>query len=408
MAISSADTVAAPVAPDERKAARSTLATTGTAHALHDGFSDAVYLFLPVWQAELGLTLAQTGIMKAAYSLGMSSLQVPASVVAEKFGERTVLGLGTMLLGLGYLLAGWAGGFVALAGAMMLTGIGSSVQHPLSSTLISRSATGARLRVALSTYNFLGDIGKVLVPSLAAFMIVYIGWRGTISILGAIGIGIGVGIIVMLRPGRITPIAKDPAKDQGAATSDWRKFGTLATISLLDSAGRAGALTLLPFVLTTAGAELSTIGIALSLTFAGGAAGKFVCGLLAIRFGIVGTVVVTEIMTAICIVALPFLPLVVILPLLPLLGVALNGTSSVLYGSVPETVAKDRIARAFGIFYTFSMTGGAVAPFLFGFLSDQLTLGWALRILAIAILLIVRTAPLTLTLRLRHARGQSQ
>ncbi len=142
MAISSAETVDTASAQDERKIARSTLVTTGTAHALHDGFSDAVYLFLPVWQAELGLTLAQTGIMKAAYSLGMSSLQVPASLVAEKFGERAVLGLGTILLGLGYVLAGWAGGFVALAGAMMLTGIGSSVQHPLSSTLISRAASG--------------------------------------------------------------------------------------------------------------------------------------------------------------------------------------------------------------------------------------------------------------------------
>ncbi len=205
----------------------------------------------------------------------------------------------------------------------------------------------------------------------------------------------------MLRPGRLTPVAKPEAKDQGAATSDWRKFGTLAIISMLDSAGRAATLTLLPFVLTAAGADLSTIGIALSLTFAGGAAGKFICGLLAIRFGIVGTVVVTEIATAVAIVTLPFLPLMAALPLLPVLGVALNGTSSVLYGSVPETVAKDRIARAFGIFYTFSMTGGAVAPFLFGFLSDQLTLDWALRILAAAVLLIV---PLTLTLRLRHSR----
>lgn len=399
MAISSAETVDASAAQDERKAARSTLATTGTAHALHDGFSDAVYLFLPVWQAQLGLTLAQTGILKAAYSLGMSSLQVPASLLAEKIGERTVLGLGTMLLGLGYVLAGWAGGFVALAGAMLLTGIGSSVQHPLSSTLISRATTGARLRVALSTYNFLGDVGKVLVPSLAAFMIVYLGWRGTIGLLGAIGIAIGVGIMVALKPGRIAPVAKAAAKDQGAETSDWRKFGTLAIISMIDSAGRAGTLTLLPFVLTAAGADLSTIGIALSLTFAGGAAGKFVCGLLAIRFGIVGTVIVTEIATAAAIVALPFLPLTAALPLLPLLGVALNGTSSVLYGSVPETVAKDRIARAFGIFYTFSIAGGAFAPFLFGFISDQLTLGWALRILAVAILLIV---PLTLTLRLRQ------
>ena len=44
--------VAAAEDPRERAAARSTLATCGGAHAVHDGFGDCVYLFLPLWQAE--------------------------------------------------------------------------------------------------------------------------------------------------------------------------------------------------------------------------------------------------------------------------------------------------------------------------------------------------------------------
>ena len=49
---------------------------------------------------------------------------------------------------------------------------------------------------------------------------------------------------------------------------------------------------------------------------------------------------------------------------------ALNGTSSVLYGTVPELVAAERRQRAFSIFYTGGVGAGALAPVLYGFASD--------------------------------------
>ena len=80
--------------------------------------------------------------------------------------------------------------------------------------------------------------------------------------------------------------------------------------------------------------------------------------------------VATEVGTAVAILALFALPLVPSLALLPLLGVMLNGTSSVLYGTVPELVAAGRIERAFGLFYTGTIGSGALAPVLYGRLGD--------------------------------------
>jgi len=391
----------APVLPEEAAATRqgrATLATCGTAHAVHDGFGDCIYLFLPLWQAELGLTLAQVGAVKTMYSLGLSLLQMPASFLSEKVGERGVLAAGTVLLGLGYVLAGFAGGAIALGGAILLTGFGASVQHPLSSALISRSASGARLRVALSTYNFLGDVGKVVVPALAALVVGIWGWRGTMEALGVAGIALGLVVFMLLRPAMVgAPAAHATRVDQaGATATHWPRFANLGAIAAIDSAVRTGVLTLLPFVLIAKGAEVATIGLALSLVFAGGAAGKFACGLLAIRWGVIATVIATEVATALAVLALNWLPLAAILPLLPLLGLALNGTSSVLYGSVPETVSRDKLARAFGLFYTLSVGGSTTAPFLFGYLSDQAGLATALVVLACVVMTIV---PLTLPLR---------
>jgi predicted MFS family arabinose efflux permease len=82
--------------------------------------------------------------------------------------------------------------------------------------------------------------------------------------------------------------------------------------------------------------------------------------------------------------------------LLPVVGIALNGTSSVLYGSVPELVEPAKRQRAFGIFYTGTIGAGAVSPFLYGLLGDAFSVTIALLVIAGVVLL---TLPITLMLR---------
>jgi MFS family permease len=108
----------------------------------------------------------------------------------------------------------------------------------------------------------------------------------------------------------------------------------------------------------------------LTLVFTGGAAGKLICGWLGVRLGVVRATFVTEGLTAAGILLLLPLPLTAGLMVLPLIGVALNGTSSVLYGTVPELVAPERRQRAFSIFYTGGVGAGALAPVLYGLASD--------------------------------------
>ena len=165
---------------------------------------------------------------------------------------------------------------------------------------------------------------------------------------------------------------------------------------MLDSATRMGFLLFLPFVLTAKGASLPTIGLALTLVFAGGAAGKLVCAFIGARIGAIATVWLTEGLTAVMIVALPPLPLEAVMVLLPIIGVALNGTSSVLYGSVPDLVAPERRARAFGVFYTGTIGAGAVAPAIYGVIGDALGVSTALMVVAGIVLL---TLPLSLVLK---------
>ncbi len=166
---------------------------------------------------------------------------------------------------------------------------------------------------------------------------------------------------------------------------------------MIDNSTRTAFFTFLPFLLLAKGSAVKTVGLALGLAFAGGAVGKFVCGAVAERLGVIRTVVLTEGATGLGIFALLALPLAPALVFLPLLGVALNGTSSVLYGSVADLVAPERRSRAYGLFYTLGLGAGAAAPAVYGLLSD-----WAgvTTTLAVIGLLVLVTIPLAQLLRL--------
>jgi MFS transporter, FSR family, fosmidomycin resistance protein len=368
------------------------------AHALHDGYTDLIIVMLPIWQAEFGLGYAELGLLRGLFAGTMAAFQIPSGLLAERVGTPAVLALGTALAGTGYCLAGASAGFALLLVALIIGGLGASTQHPLASALMARAFAGARSMKALGTYNFAGDIGKMTVPAFVSLLLVVLPWRPVLALIGACGLVAGAAIYLLTpRYAERATAAQDVAAGAAPPGASRRfAFPVLLSIGVLDSATRMGFLLFLPFVLTAKGASLPTVGLALTLVFAGGAAGKLVCAFIGARIGTIATVWLTEGLTAAGIVALLPLPLEAALILLPLIGIALNGTSSVLYGSVPDLVSPEWRARAFSIFYTGTIGAGALAPALYGVVGDLLGAPAALLVVAGVVTL---TLPLSLALR---------
>jgi len=378
---------------DERRAA----SVAAGAHALHDGYTDLIYIMLPLWQAEFGLSYAALGLLRSMFVGAMASLQIPAGFLSERLGAAAVLALGTALAGLGYCFAGLSTGFVTLLCALVIGGAGSSTQHPIASALVARAFAGPRSLKALGTYNFCGDLGKMTIPAALSLLLLVMPWRPALAGLGCLGLVVAA-IIFSFTPrfDRDGVGTSGPAPSHDRAPPQARGFGLLLAIGILDSATRMGFLLFVPFVLRAKGATLQDIGLAMTLIFAGGAAGKLACTFLGARIGAIATVWLTESATALGILALLPLPLFAALPVLPLIGIALNGTSSVLYGSVPDLVAADRRTRALGMFYTGTIGSGAIAPVVFGRAGDAVGVTHALMLVASVALL---TLPLAALLR---------
>jgi MFS family permease len=390
--------------PDQRR----TASVTAVTHALHDGYTDLIYVMLPIWQGEFGLDYAALGVLRGVFVGTMASLQIPAALAAEKFGPAVVLALGTALAGLGYCVAGAGTGFVILLVALAIGGTGSSTQHPIASALVARAFAGRRSLQALGTYNFAGDIGKMTIPAALSLMLLAMAWRPALAVLGSLGF-ILAAVIFVLTPRYGAEVRVERSAAAAAAGVEPRQgsgFPLLLAIGILDSATRMGFLLFLPFVLKDKGASVQTIGFAITLVAAGGAVGKLACAFIGARIGAIGTVWLTEGLTAIAIVALVPLPLDAALLMLPVIGVALNGTSSVLYGSVPDLVEPHRRSRALSIFYTGTIGSGAIAPTLYGLVGDAFGV-W--KTLAVVAGMVLFTLPLAALLRpaLIRARGEA-
>jgi len=365
---------------------RSTLWWASVAHFLNDGLAAALTPLLPLMAADLALSYSQAGAVKAALN-GVTSLsQLPAGFLATRTSEATFLGLGLGWFSLSFLLIGQMGGYLALLLLMASAGIGGGVYHPVGTAWVSRVFLARRRGAAVGTLNFAGDVGKVVLPALAGALIAWVGWRGSLAALGVAGAVAAMALLLWdwLRRGsteaaRATEVHK--ATNWGIAQRG--QFALISAIGLIDQAGRSGVMAFLGFLLLAKGLPETALGWLVAITFAGGAFGKFGCGLLTDRFEDRRVMAMTEAtMAAGCLVLALTDPGLLLLPLLLIFGFALNGTSSVIYTRLADTLQPENLSRGYGLYYTLSFASSAVSPVLHGLLADWQGLVWVYIVIA--------------------------
>ena len=361
-----------------------------------------LYVLLPLIAQAFGLNYAQVGLIRTANRAAMSALQLPAGMLAERYGERLLLVAGTACAGFGFLALGHSTGFVAILLSLFVAGCGGAFQHPLSSSMISRVYPQAGRRTALGVYNFAGDVGKVSVAGLIGLMIAAgYDWQAPVLTLGWVTLACAAMVWILLAAaGTGAQPSREHRQHVAATQTGWglrnrQGFVALCAIEVIDGMTRTGFLTFVAFLMLAKGMPDGWAVLSVPLVAAGGMAGKLACGLLAERYGTVRTIVVTEIASAAGIILVVALPGAFAYFVLPLVGVALNGTSSALYGTVGDLVEPERVSRAFGLFYTLGSASGVVAPVAYGLLADQVGVSAAMLTAAAIVTL---TIPLCLWL----------
>jgi FSR family fosmidomycin resistance protein-like MFS transporter len=99
-----AATARAAAIPDKRR----NLIAACLGHVLHDGYTAALYAFLPVWQAQFGFSYAGLALIRALYSGTMGGVQMPGAKLVQNWSPRTALVSCTVIASLGFLLMAMA------------------------------------------------------------------------------------------------------------------------------------------------------------------------------------------------------------------------------------------------------------------------------------------------------------
>ena len=384
-----------------QRKSRLTLGTCCGVHILHDGLVDMLYALLPLLREAFGLSYAEVALIRSANKVAMAGMQIPAGLVAERMGERVLLAAGTAVAGLAFIGLGFSTGFVSLLVFIFLAGLGAAVQHPLSSSLITGAYPDAGRRTALGTYNSCGDVGKFLFMGLTILLTGFgLSWQAPVIGYGVFALIVaGMAFALLLQAGSgARPTAQQAhaaATNKGWGICHKSGFVSLGIIAALDNSTRNGFLTFVAFLMIEKGVPTEWAAAAVLVTVFGGMCGKFACGMLAERVGITRSIAITEIATGAGVLLILASPQLYAFFLLPVVGVFLNGTSSVIYGSVGDLIEDDKHSRAFGLLYTLGSTCGLIAPLAYGALADWAGIGTTMTVIGCVVLL---TLPLCLIL----------
>jgi FSR family fosmidomycin resistance protein-like MFS transporter len=198
-------------------------------------------------------------------------------------GGRWMSWSGVLLSGFGGAMLGVAPGFGGLALAMLATGIGTALFHPVSAALVAQAAPRAQRGFWMSTYISAGNLVLGIGPLLVGLVLIQAGLSGTWLL--AIPAVLMAGLMWRLAPARPGRTGTPTTSLWSVLRQHWRLLGALVSVVALRSWASTTLATFLPVLATQRGAAPTDAAQVLTVFLIAGAAGGFAGGAAADRLG---------------------------------------------------------------------------------------------------------------------------
>jgi len=237
-------------------------------------------VIFPVMMTELGFGLVGLGFISALSSFVGQGLQVIYGFLSNFFRRTTMLAVGNVMVGLTAMSQYFVGSFPQLVTARVAIDAGSSPQHPLGSSLLSRYYPKAR-GWALTFHHSAGNLGSFIGPAAASLALLYVGWRTAFVIFGSLSLLMGLTLFLVRDYGETGAAIRDTKKARAGfdAYIQCLKNRNLLFTSLVLMAGAAGRGTgvnmtyLVPFFMDKFTISASAGGVLLTLMQSAGLVG---------------------------------------------------------------------------------------------------------------------------------------
>jgi MFS transporter, ACS family, solute carrier family 17 (sodium-dependent inorganic phosphate cotransporter), other len=153
----------------------------------------------PLLKTEFGWTETRIGLLQSVFFWGFTLTHLPGGWLADRFGGRRVLGLGTLGWSLATAATPLAGSFGSFATARVALGLGEGMNMPSISSLVARWFP-LEERTRATVVNLAGiHVGTLVALPLSAWIADTWGWRAAFYAYAAIGL-VWVTLWVAWRP----------------------------------------------------------------------------------------------------------------------------------------------------------------------------------------------------------------
>jgi MFS family permease len=360
---------------------RMALGLISSCHVLNHLQYSITSVIFPVMMSELGFGLVGLGFISALSSFVGQGLQVIYGFLSNFFRRTTMLAVGNVIVGVTGMAQYFVGSFPQLVTARVAIDAGSSPQHPLGSSILSRYYPQAR-GWALTFHHSAGNLGSFLGPAAASLALLYVGWRAAFVIFGLLSLGMGLTLFLVRDYGGAseTVAAKKKARAGFDAYVQCLKNRNLLFTSLVLMAGAAGRGTgvnmtyLVPFFMNKFAISASAGGLLLTLMQSSGLVGPMAIAWFSDRIG--KRTVITQITLLLSAVMTVLLVQHSSLNIFFYVNLLLYGAFVQARGALTQTMIGDfateeLIDAAFSIYYFVGFISGPIWTLIIGYVMQH-------------------------------------
>src|SRR5262249_58351566 len=116
--------------------------------------------------------------------------------LVDRYGARRFLIGGALLMSLCITTMGFATSFWQILLLAPLSGLGNSVFHPADYAILSGSVDKDRMGRSFALHTFSGNLGFSAGPPVMALLMVALGWRGSLVLVGLLGVPVVLAILL--------------------------------------------------------------------------------------------------------------------------------------------------------------------------------------------------------------------
>jgi FSR family fosmidomycin resistance protein-like MFS transporter len=332
-----------------------------------------------IWRDAFQVSFAELGLTVALMSGTTAILQTPVGFLVDKYGARPFLVGGALLMSLSIAAMSLATAFWEIQLLAILSGVGNSVIHPADYAILSGSVDKDRMGRSFALHTFSGNLGFATGAPITAFLIIALGWRGTLATEGLLGVPVVLSILLQ------SSILRDQARTvpkAGATILSARDLLTSRTMLLFFLFFLFGAMAsggvqawLVTVLHTVKGIDLKLAATALTAYMVGSTVGVLVGGWFADQFKAYVLPFVTSLVivsaTMMLIIDWVDLPGLAIIPITFISGLSLGASRTPRDVMLKDAAPPGQIGKVFGFVSAGLPLGSAVTPVPFGFLIDK-------------------------------------